>query len=146
VRRVPDEIGIEGRRGSREQADAPAEGEGAHPADRRDEERAQQHLGPKNGLHRPERAEEAAHEVRVDRGIEDQVAAKGREADHRPPDLPPDLDPARLVAGEGATGLDEQPGDSHAERGEGEGGEGPVGRGASRGRGWGGRGHETGRF
>ena len=61
--------------------------EGPGPSDHRDEERPEHDLRPEDGLHRAEGAEEGPHEVRVDRRVEDQVAAKRREAHRRPPDL-----------------------------------------------------------
>ena len=139
---VPEELRIEGRDGGGEEARPAPEGESAGPAHDGHEEGAEDDLGPEDGPHRAEGAEERADEVRVDRGVEDEVAAQRRERHRRPPDPAADLDPARLVAGQARSRLEQQIGHPEGERHRGQGGESPARRGLRRGRGLGGSGHE----
>ena len=139
---VPEDLGIGGR-GSRGQEAHPApEGESADPSHDRDEQGAEDDLGPQDGPHRAEGPEERADEVRIHRRVEDEVAAQRRERHRRPPDPPADLDPARLVAGQGAGRLEEQIGHPEGQRHRSQDGKGPDRRGQRRGRGLGGSGHE----
>ncbi len=134
VRGVPDELGVERGRGRGEKARPAPEGESAGPAHDGDEQGPEEDLGPQDGLHRAEGTEERADEIRVDRGIEDEVAPERRERHCRPRDPPAQLDPAGLVAGQGAERLERQVGGPDEEGGQGEEGEGSPGRGLRRGR------------